>query len=275
MIFRIASVVAVALAFSLPAARAESTTPPHAAPAEQQQWQKDQALSATVGTEVQANGILAVAPHLEALELALAGATQTMAHATSPDGAALVFTDGPAESLIAMAAVSAEKPGKTARAVDNPYPTISFFLGSYYDEIGKFDQALRALDAGLALTAVQGLGFAAGAHAPLLIAERGAALFGLKRWNDALAAFESGLQIADLDNRAKARMFRGKGFALTELGRLDDAEAAYNESLKLEPNNSRAENELRYIARLRTGSAPTAPTLYSVQPQSPPAQPPK
>jgi len=48
-------------------------------------------------------------------------------------------------------------------------------------------------------------------------------------------------------------------FVLVELGRLDEAEAALGDSLVAQPNNSLAQNELRYIARLRASGAPTAP----------------
>jgi hypothetical protein len=71
------------------------------------------------------------------------------------------------------------------------------------------------LDCGLALVSVS----EQGEHRAVLIAERGAALEALHRWPDALANYDDGLRIDDLDNRTKALMDRGRGFALTELGR--------------------------------------------------------
>lgn len=83
------------------------------------------------------------------------------------------------------------------------------------------------LDAGLCL--FDETGVAQGEHRAALIAEKGAALVALKRWQDALADYDKGLKTDDLDNSTKALMERGRGMALTELKRLDDAEAAYNQ----------------------------------------------
>jgi tetratricopeptide (TPR) repeat protein len=170
-----------------------------------------------------------------------------------------VLTDGPTDtlfSLVATAAASDKNPGasgKKAVAVNNPYPPISLYIGSYYNEIGRFEDALRALDRGLALYSTHGVEF--GMHQPGLVSERAIALARLNRLPEALTAYEDGLKLAGIDDGGRARMHRGRGYVLTEMGRLDEAEAAYRESLKLEPDNKIAKGELDYIARLRAGGS--------------------
>ena len=63
-------------------------------------------------------------------------------------------------------------------------------------------------------------------------------------------------------------MLRNRGYALTELRRLDEAQAAYEASLTLDPANALAENELRYIASLKAGAAPTKGVIF--MPNRPP-----
>lgn len=244
-------------------ARADDMPP--SAPAAEMPWTKDQSLLAETEQTVQSQGVLAIEPHVAALERALVDAQLI---ATVGD-TTYVLTDGMAEGLIAMAmtAESGEKNSGTKRvAVANPYPVIALYLGSYYDEVGRSEDALRVLDMGLANSFMPELGL--GEHRPLLISERGAALIALKRWPDALKDYEDGLKNDALSDSDRARMERGMGFVLTELDRLDEAEQAYRDSLKLEPGNVRAQNELQYIARLKAGG-PRAPSgLTSVQPHS-------
>jgi len=148
--------------------------------------------------------------------------------------------------------------GKSVAAASDSYRRVSFYLGSYYDEIGKPAEAVRVLDAGLALPTVKG---APSETQPFLIAERGAALNALRRFPEALANFEAGLKLEGLEDRYRARLLRGRGFALTELGRLDEAEASYRDSLKIDPDSPVAPRELQYIARLRAGAPATAVQL--------------
>ncbi|MGD0866970.1 MAG: tetratricopeptide repeat protein [Rhizomicrobium sp.] len=255
-------------AYSACAQDATATPAPAADP---QPWQKDQALMKTAWADIQSGGILAVAPHVPDLEQPLANAKQTIDSAASSSGTRYVLTDGPADTLMTLLLAATDKTGNGQHvvAVQDPYPNISFYLGSYYNEIGKFDDAVRVLDEGLALAGVQGLGTGIGASQPILVSEKGAALAGLKRWPDALAAYDSALKIDGLDDAMRAHLLRGRGYALTELNRLDEAEQAYNDSLKYEPGNARAQSELQYISGLRTGARPVAPGgLVPVQPQS-------
>lgn len=244
-------------------AKAEDTAPAGAAT---QPWLADQTLLQKTIDAIHSGGVLAVEPISSDIEQALTNAKTTW---EDGHGNAYVLTDGETEVIVGMGLAATENSLKSQHviAVNNPYPPLALYLGSYYNETQHPEDALRVLDKGLALSAVAGMDL--GDHRPVLLSERGAALIALKRWPDALADYDEGLKIEDLKPTDAARLQRGRGFALTELGRLDEAEAAYKESLKLVPDNDVAAHELAYIARLRAGAAPTASALKLVQPQAP------
>jgi len=209
-------------------------------------WSKaDHALNATLA-DLKSGGIRALRPHLDDLEEALANADKSFA--VPEKGDVIVLADGPADVLMAMAGASQAYPGRKVVAVADPYPAIAFYLGSYYNEIHRPDQALRVLDRQRALEPNS-----LSVMRPHLVSERAIALSGLKRLPEALAVYEEGLKLGGLSDKDKARMLRGRGFILTDMERLDEAEAAYNESLKVEPDNQIAKQELDYIRRLRLG----------------------
>ena len=242
------------------AAPADTTATPASAAAAQQPWEKAQAVLDATNADVAKGSLFAsIRAHLTDLEQALAGADAAFAATDSGTGAIYVLTDGPADTLVSLigaAAVHDKNPGANGRetiAVRNPYPPISLYIGSYYNENGRFEDALAALDKGLALYASHGVEF--GAHQPGLVSERAVALARLKRFPEALTAYEDGLKLSGIDDGGRARMHRGRGFVLTEMGRLDEAETAYLESLKFEPDNKIAKGELEYIARLRAGGS--------------------
>jgi tetratricopeptide (TPR) repeat protein len=229
-------------------------------------WAKDDALLTTVQGDVRSGGITAVAPHVADVEQALTNPQLTY----NAGSTVYVLTDGPGETLAALAVLGPKKDVNTV-AMASPYPLLSLYLGSYYNEVGKPDQALRVLDAGLKLSPITGVQL--GKTMPALTAERGAALAGLKRWQDDIDNEDAGLKLEGASDKLRALLDRGRGYALTELGRLDEAEAAYNESLKLEPGNPRALHELQYIAGLRTGAQPTPGGIIPLQqPQGPAAK---
>jgi tetratricopeptide (TPR) repeat protein len=236
-------------------------------------WIDDQALiKETVGA-VRTGGILAVEKYRDRLELALAGAKQSIDLAGSQRPISFVLADGLAETIVASGlAVSRKAGAKSFATLENPYPEIGFYLASYYDETGKPAEALRVVALGLAASVVPDLDL--GSDRRMLLVERGAALMALRRWQDVLDNEDRALKIDDLDNPVKARLYRGRGYALTEQGKLDDAEDAYRESLNLDPGSELAKNELRYIAGLKLGAAPSAPgNLTKVQKTAPDAAP--
>jgi len=240
----------------------------HAQPAENE-WQHAALLLSTTEKDVASADITAVEQHRLELESALVTAHDAIAAAAAHN---VELTDGEAETIMALsAALDKSKAKNSVRAVQNPYPAISLYLGSYYDEVGKPADAIRVIDLGLATFSAPDTDL--GAHVPILLGERGAALNMVHRSEEALASYDRALKIADLPNLDRARLERGRGFSLTELNRLDDAAAAYQESLKLEPGNERAQHELNYIAQLKSGSAPTKGYLATVKPGQPATDP--
>jgi tetratricopeptide (TPR) repeat protein len=237
-------------------------------------WEHAASLLAATKADVQSANITAVERHRSDLEFALAGARDAIVTAAAHN---IVLTDGGAETIMALssAALDKSKAPNSIQALQNPYPSIALYLGSYYDEIGKPADAVRVLDLGLSTFSEPGVDL--GAHIPILLGERGAALNILHRSSEALASYDRALAVPDQPDTDRARLQRGRGFSLTELNRLDEAEAAYKDSLKLEPGNERAEHELNYIAQLKSGVAPTQGYLATVKPGQPataPATPP-
>jgi len=216
-----------------------------------QPWIKAQALLDATESDVKTGGVRAVGSHVADLEQALIDGKQAFLPPPPGNGPVIVLTDGSSETLFALLAAAADKSKRDTRAIKNPYPMLSLYLGSYYNEIGKPEDALRVLDAGMTLRSEPDL---MGETLPYVIAERGASLEALRRWDDALANFDKGLSIGQMPDDTRARLFRGRGYALTELNRLDDAEDAYKNSLKLDPDSTLAQNELRYIAGLKAGA---------------------
>lgn len=212
-------------------------------------WQQAAAIVQATNADVaQARSLQAIAPHTDALEKALAEGAAALAP-PAPDGKTVVLADGPAEALAAMG--EAIKNGQSAVARPNPYPDIALFLALYYNEVHRYDDALRVIEAGLKLAHSQTLG----THLPHLYSERATAYAQLRRFDEALTTYDAAMTLAADTDADKARFLRGRGYVLTERGQLDDAEAAYKEALKLEPGNPLAARELAYIAHLKAGGA--------------------
>lgn len=219
-------------------------------------WEPAQVTLRAAQADVVRGGLRAVQRRAAELETALAGAGEAYAAAPADGSSGTVLADGMHETLavLAAAAIGQSGPDRKVEAVADPYPAIAFLLGSYYNEIGRPADALRVLDAGLALPG----GFPGehlGRSRPLMAGERGVAFAKMKRWSESLAAYDGGLALPGLQARDRARLLRGRGFALIELNRVDEAETAFRDSLKAEPGNPLAFNELLYITQLRQGGA--------------------
>jgi tetratricopeptide (TPR) repeat protein len=192
--------------------------------------------------DFQANGMAGLGEHETALRKVLADMPRPFLR-EQVDGGKVVYRGDSMADCLAFATTRGAGPKSALVCKGNPYAVAGFYLGSYLNETGRYDEALAALN----------LGLEAAPNSPGLISERNAAFFGLHRFDDALASARRGLEIANLAPEDHARLLRNLGNALTELKRLDEAEQAYRDSLKLEPGNALALNELRYIAQLRRG----------------------
>jgi tetratricopeptide (TPR) repeat protein len=236
-------------------AHADDTAPPAATQTVvwDQPWVKDNALLNATIADVQKGGMKAVAPHVAGLEQALAGAKHSFELAAVGDAkTTYALSDSPNAAVLDVTATATDKTKKSVTTAFNPYPGISFFLGSYYDLSGKPEDALRVVDAGLALP-----GADVSSHRTELLVERATALGALKRWQESLAAYDSALKVEGNVSAIQAYIQRGRGHALTQLGRMDDAKAAYAESVKLVENDPDARRQLDYIQKTR--DAPDKP----------------
>ena len=217
---------------------------------------KAQAVLDAALPDIKAGGIRAVSRHVDDIEKVLADRLRKCYARRVADF--VILTDGQMETMVVLAAAQKAHPGKKIIAVNDPYPPLALYLGSYYNDIGRYDDALRVLEAENAIN--QGT---LGDTRAALTGERGVALAKLRRLSDALAVYDAGLKIDNIDDKGKAHMQRGRGFVLTEMDRLDEAAAAYEESLKLEPGNYVATHELEYIMKLKMGGnkAPASPPV--------------
>lgn len=222
--------------------------------------------------DVRLGGVRAIERHVPALEQALAGAPAAIALGRSGP-AKVVLVDGMAEAMAAAVTLAGapmsgsgtpqspeQAVGSPAvTALESPYPLIAMMLGSYYTETGRPAEAVRVLEAGLALPpAVPDV---PRATVPLLTSERATALGRMKRWTEALAAWDRALTLPGLSDKDRGRMLRGKGVALIELKRYNEAELTFRSSLLADPQNAVALNELKYIEAVRAGRPPVAPGL--------------
>lgn len=223
--------------------------------------------------DLQKASIRALASHATDFEAALARGAQYFPDGVVVDGRRYVMADGPTETLAVTLKGAIGDPKDPAHmpvmVQPNVYTMIALELGTYYNEMDRQDDGIRALDQGLRLSPYPKEGM--GAHAAEILGEKGFALGSEKKFDQALATYQGGLNLKGIQPRDRARLERGEGFVLTEMDRLDDAEAAYKASLNDEPNNPRALNELAYIAKLRAGG-PKAPTESVLVPHDAPAK---
>jgi tetratricopeptide (TPR) repeat protein len=240
------------LFFTLSPALAKDTPP----------WENAQAVLDAAAPDLRAGGIRAMGPHAPDFEQALTNADKPYDDGNEDP---VLLTDGPMDQVFALAVAAKALPGKKVTTVRDPYAEMALYLASYYNEVGRHEDALRVLEQQKARTVGT-----FGDHCAALTSERAVALMQLKRLAEALAVYEEGLSLDNIDDSGKARMQRGRGYVLTEMDRLDEAEAAYKESLKLEPGNQLAQGELDYIAKLRAGGdkAPGGIVLPGDQPKT-------
>ncbi|HXQ44987.1 MAG TPA: tetratricopeptide repeat protein [Caulobacteraceae bacterium] len=237
---------------------AAGQTPPPATTAAP--WDRDQAVVDAAQRDLDSGGIAALGPHLDDLWRVVRDAPQPFDKVQERDGKIVYLADDMADFLTyAAGRIAALKAaGKTGADTDvvmepDPYPVASLFIGSYLNEVGRSEEAVAALDTGLGFEPAN----------PLLISEKGAAYLALHQWDAALATYSGGVSAEGLRASDRARLLRGKGEALIELKRYDEAVAAYQVSLQLEPGNAIALNELAYIASVRAGATPTTPVIIA------------
>ena len=104
-------------------------------------WESAAATLKATEADLKTGGILGVRSHVDDLEQALAQAGQSFGPGAFDQGTAYLMVDGPTETLMALlSAAGAKNPDPKVQksvAIINPYPMISFYLGSYYNETGR------------------------------------------------------------------------------------------------------------------------------------------
>lgn len=220
-------------------------------------WEAAQATLDAATADMESTGMAGVQPYVAALEQALAAAPSVLTVPQYKGTEQVVLADGLMETSAAAAS-----PAKGKVVVANPYPAIALMLGRYYLHENQPAEALRVLDAGVALPgAVKGVQL--GKNLWQLYAERGAVLGQMQRWSQAVASYDRGLRLPGLSAAERVRLLHGRALALIELKRLDEADIALNNVLRLEPGNAQARQDRLYIAALRAGMTPAAARAVS------------
>ena len=139
-----------------------------------------------------------------------------------------------------------QNPNRTIIPVYPSYAHVFYLLGFIRMEKGDAGNALKELNAALALEPDH----------PVILIEKGTALAQLKRHQEAYDCFV----LAEKQHYAsttsiKARALRSQGVTLIDLNRLDEAERCFERSLELVPDNKLAWNEIEYIRRIRSGAS--------------------
>ncbi len=232
-------------------------------PADSAREASDQRLVDAAMRDFQHAGYDALAQHLDDLRNVLdhAPACYPLIERRGED---IIVRDDMADqtTMLALTTTAATQQRHAAiRSAENVYGSASLLVGSYSNEMHRFDDAVSAIDRGLALQPSN----------QYLVLEKATALGQLRRFDEQVGLLQAELDSPDaaltLD---RARFERNLGAALIDLDRLDEAEAALNESIRLQPDNPAARNELRYLAQVRAGRVPTMQTITRAQPDPPP-----
>lgn len=213
-----------------------------------------------------ATGYRGLATHIPDLRAALDRAPAIYPVIEKRPDETIVRSEDMANGLMLMMLMSGlgEKEGKNTKVIQtrNVYPTIALLLTSDAVERNDHSAALNFADRGLAMQPEH----------EMLLLEKGAALQGLGRFEEALRLADAALADGGglFTDFKPAPFHRRRGFSLIELNRLEEAKAAYLTSLETEPDNAAAKKELQYIAELMAGASKTGPVF--VNPNAPKSQ---
>jgi tetratricopeptide (TPR) repeat protein len=193
---------------------------------------------------VESGGLQALEAHVPSLQRVLDEAPPSYPNIELKDGVVQIRAIDMTDFLVLSLAAGQAHRGRTAIMAFNTYPTAAFLLGSIAVAQARPEEALTALNRGLALQPEH----------DLLVSEKIVATTQLGRHEEAFKLVDQHLQSARIALSPRRALFlRHKGYALIELKRLDEAEASYKAALKLEPNHRGSKNQLAYIKELRKG----------------------
>lgn len=132
------------------------------------------------------------------------------------------------------------------------FSTSSIWSDAYYlkgyalMELGKFDEAKNSLENALELSPANAGYLSELAHLNQYY----------KNWNKSLELFEkaedaAGISSKDLKELELGRALRGQGYIYIETGELKKAKSIYKKCLKINSDDTKAQNELKYIESLK------------------------
>ncbi|QWQ12037.1 tetratricopeptide repeat protein [Ralstonia pseudosolanacearum] len=138
-----------------------------------------------------------------------------------------------------------------AKVVSGNWAYAYYLKGYVLVEMRRLDEAKAALQRAMALSP----------HNAQFLTELGGIYQREKDWPMAMQTFRAAEAQArefsppERKNTELARAWRGQAYVHVELNQLDEAEALYRKCLKLDANDTRAQNELRFVQGQRAKSA--------------------
>jgi len=147
------------------------------------------------------------------------------------------------ETLLYLLGAAAEK--KSAIVIGEGWCTALFLKGFILDDRRRFDEATLFLERVTAMAP----------HDAHYLNELGYAYQQRRNWTASDDAYRRADENAAYDaaslKKERGRAWRGLGYNYVEEGKLDEAEALYRKCLELDPADTKAQGELRYIAEQR------------------------
>jgi hypothetical protein len=151
-----------------------------------------------------------------------------------------------------------------AKVIDSTWADADYQKGFALVSLGRIDEARDALKRAIALSPANGSYWNELAFTYQFE----------KNFVKAIELYKCAEMGAQLQQNARLKSdqqrlaWRGQAYALVELGRLDEAEALYKRCLELEPHDAMAQNQLAYVAKLRsTGDRAPLFSAVTVTPQ--------
>jgi tetratricopeptide (TPR) repeat protein len=215
---------AIALAASLPAPEKQSDFDPQAAMVNR--------ADRLVADGKMAEATLILDPALEAYQRQFGS-----------EGRAIYCSASPEETLLYMAIAATEK--KSAIAIGPGWCRALFLKAYVLDDGHHFSEAAALLERATAMAP----------HHAHYLNELGFAYQQQHNWVASDATYRRADESAEFDSASlkveRGHAWRGLGYNLVEEGKLDDAEAMYRKCLDLDPGDTKAQGELRWIAEQR------------------------
>ncbi|MFA5965535.1 MAG: tetratricopeptide repeat protein [Sphingomonas sp.] len=156
---------------------------------------------------------------------------------------AIYCSESPAEALQYMTMSATAK--KSAVAIGAGWCTALFLKGYILDDGHHYSDAAVLLERAVTMAP----------HHAHYLNELGFAYQRQRNWPASDATYRRAAESAAFDAASlkveRGRAWRGLGYNLVEEGKLDEAEAMYRKCLELDPNDTKSQGELRWIAEQR------------------------